>query len=223
MLTYLLYALLFGLILSAGYMAYKTRQEKLQKAQNDQDINQTLRDLGYSPADSAAAVGSTYATGSDEGTTATTPEAASTPPPHTSRDGIEDEPVSTPPPAPKKTTAAQSSPTTAATPVAKPASPSKSGKGVTGAVTPSKNLNADTRGGRYQVRAGSFSVMENARDLLEKVIKMGYQQAEIGKLNGGKFATVVIMRTNDRAKATKIMDQLEAKGIDAFVYDTQRK
>lgn len=221
LLTYLLYALLFGLIFSAGYMAYKTRQEKLQQVQNDQDINQTLRDLGYSPSDSAAATGSTYAGGSDTNTPERT-GSSSTPASVPSRDGIEDEPAA-PAPAAQKPTVKQPAATPAKSAPAPAPAKTSTAKGVSGSATPSKNLNTDARGGRYQVRAGSFGVMENARDLLEKVIKMGYQQAEIGKLNGGKYATVVILRTNDRAKAIKVMDQLEAKGIDAFVYDAQRK
>jgi cell division septation protein DedD len=214
LLTYLLYALLIGLISAAGYLAYKNKQDKAQSAQNEKDVNETLRTLGYAPDDSTAATGSSFATGSDSGAIA--------PSKTISRDGIEDEPVAQPAP----TSAAPKTKPAATRPTAAPAAtaPKTTAKGVGGgAVTPSKNLNADTRGGRYQVRAGSFSVMDNARDLLEKVIKMGYQQAEIGKVNGGKYATVVVMRTNDRAAATKIMDQLEDKGVDAFVFDTKKK
>ena len=217
LLTYLLYALLIGLISAAGYLSYKTKQEKAQKAQDTKDVNETLRTLGYSPEDSTAATGSSYSTGSDTiGGTASIPKTT------VSRDGIEEDATSKPVSAPPITT--QTKPTATTRPAAtKPATPKTSAKGISGSATPSKNLNTDSRGGRYQVRAGSFSVMDNARDLLEKVIKMGYQQAEIGKVNGGKYATVVVMRTNDKSAATKVMDKLEDKGVDAFVYDTKRK
>jgi len=226
LLTYLLYALLIGLISAAGYLAYKTKQEKAQKARDTQDVNETLRTLGYSPEDSTAAGGSSFSTGSDTIGSATVHAKTKV-----TRDGIEeDAPADTRTTTPLATTSTKPAAATATKPAAttrpaatQQAAPKTAAKGISGSATPSKNLNTDARGGRYQVRAGSFSVMANARDLLEKIIKMGYQQAEIGKVNGGKYATVVVMRTNDRTAATKVMDKLEDKGVDAFVFDTKKK
>ncbi len=81
-----------------------------------------------------------------------------------------------------------------------------------------RNVSAG-RSGRYSVRLGSFSSMENARTQLEKAIKLGYPNASIVMTGGGKFPTVVAFRTNDKAEAVRIMDKLEEQGIDALVYD----
>ena len=73
--------------------------------------------------------------------------------------------------------------------------------------------------GRYSVVAGTFSKMEGARTRLEEIIKMGYTNAEIGKIQGGKYAVVVVKRTNNKAEAQQLADKLEDKGVDARVLD----
>lgn len=83
------------------------------------------------------------------------------------------------------------------------------------------SFNAD--GKRYQVRVGTFSTMENALGQIEKLIKLGYRGVEIGKINNGKYVTIIAYRTSDLSLATTIADELEDKGIDALVYDTERK
>lgn len=75
--------------------------------------------------------------------------------------------------------------------------------------------------GRYTVQAGAFSNIEGARERLEAVIRMGYPNAEIGK--SGRYHVVVVMRTNDKAKAIQVNDQLERRGMDAMVRDANRK
>lgn len=217
LLTYILYALLIGLVLAAGYQACRMQQQKKQNAEQEAELQQTLRNLGYADTTST---GSSYVGGSDTSDTAPSPVATPAGAAKANAGGIEDDPTpassaptSKPAPAtPKGATPAQEAPKT-----------SKTTKNATKSTAPSRDLNADTKGGRYQVRVGSFSVMDNARDQLEKVIKMGYQQAEIGKINNGKYATVVVVRTNNLAAATAVADKLEDKGIDALVYDTVRK
>ena len=76
--------------------------------------------------------------------------------------------------------------------------------------------------GRWVVRAGTFSQMDNARDQLEKVIRMGYTNAEISKTSSGK-AAVVVLRTNDKTHAINVADQLERRGLDAAVFDRNKK
>lgn len=209
LLTYLLYALLIGLVLAAGYQACRMQQQKKQAAEQEAELQKTLRNLGY--ADTTASTGSSFVEGTDTATSSVT-LTPSTAPSRASDSGIEDEA-----PASSKQTPTTTTPPTKSTTTAK--TPKTSTKGV----TPSRDLNADSKGGRYQVRVGTFSVMDNARDQLEKVIKMGYQQAEIGKINNGKYATVVVMRTNSLSAATAVADKLEDKGVDALVYDTVRK
>lgn len=71
--------------------------------------------------------------------------------------------------------------------------------------------------GKWEVRAGTFSQMENARDRLEQIIRLGYTNAEIRKTADGK-AAVIVMRTNDKDKASQTVDQLARRGIDAAVF-----
>lgn len=218
LLTLLLYALLLGLVIVGGYKACEMRKEKADLAKQDAEMKKYWSDMGSPAADSGTTGGSTYASGDTSlgrTSTATKPSA----------DGIEpdEQPTATttgktaaPTAAAPKTTA----PTTAAKPTAtkeaaktatpKPAAPKTTAKGA-GAV--------GLGSGRYSVRVGSFSSMENARTQLEKVIRLGYPNATIGKTNGGKFATVVVFRSNNKAAAIRIMDKLEEKGVDALVHD----
>lgn len=211
MLTYLLYALLIGLVLAAGYQACRMQQQKKQAAEQEAELQKTLRNLGY--ADTTASTGSSFVEGTDTAYASGVTASQAPPKSKVSASGIEDDAV----PSGKQT-----SHTTATAP-AKSVTTTKTTKTSAKGVSPSSDLNADTRGGRYQVRVGSFSVMDNARDQLEKVIKMGYHQAEIGKINHGKFATVVVMRSGSLSAATAVADKLEDKGVDALVYDTVRK
>jgi hypothetical protein len=110
--------------------------------------------------------------------------------PSVSKTGIEEEPAK-----PSTTTTAPPKTTT-----------KSSGSGV-------KGLGS----GKWEVRAGTFSQMENARDRLEEVIRMGFPNAEIRKNPDGK-AAVIVMRTNDKNKAIQIVDQLAKRGVDAAVF-----
>lgn len=203
-LTYLLYALLAGLIGVAGYKACQIQKEKadLAKESEDEAFKKQMRDFGYLDEDTT---GSQYA--GDEGI-ATTPAGAATPSESTvNPDGIEDE-------APATTTATPKTPPATNT-APKSATPPKSDDETTTASASEKP--------RYYVSAGSFTKLEAARRQMEKVIKMGYENAEIGYTNRGKFAVVVVMRTNSLSEANKVVDRLEGKGVDANVVDRLRK
>lgn len=212
LLTYLLYAVLATLIIAAGYKACQMQKEKQEKAKAQEVWQETLRKM-YPESDTSAS-GSAYISSEQAGQTTTGTK------PSVSKDGIEDE-VSTPKTTtpggaattsktPATTTTSKTTETTATKP--KSTTTTKGGTTVAGAGT-----------GRWEVRAGTFSYMDGARERLEEVIKMGYTNAEIGKTNNGKYAVVIVMRTNDKARAIQVGDQLERRGVDAFVYDRQRK
>ena len=57
---------------------------------------------------------------------------------------------------------------------------------------------------------------------LEEVIKLGYPNAEISKTSEGK-AAVVVFRSNDKAAAMRVVDKLEDKGVDAAIFDRNKK
>ena len=207
LLTYLLYALLATLLIAAGYKACQMQKEKQLKAQEQQEWQETLRKL-YPETDTTGG-GSAYI-GNDQ----TTQPAKNTP--TTTKDGIEDEPTSASKNTPATTTQQNPGKTTTTT-TTTPTTPPKTTPKSTAAPV------AGAGSGRWEVRAGTFTYKEGARERLEEVIKMGYTNAEIGKTNGGKYAVVVVLRTNNKAKAIQVGDQLEKRGIDAFVYDRNKK
>lgn len=209
LLTYLLYALLAGLIGVAGYKACQMQKEKanLAKESEDEAFKKQMRDMGYLEEDTT---GSQYA--GDENTGAAQPgDAAATSASGSTVNpqGIEDEaPVSTP-----ATTAKEPARTTAPS--------TTSAKGVD--TEPETRASEAGSKPRYYVSAGSFTQLAAARRQMENVIKMGYENAEIGYTNRGKYAVVVVMRTNSLSEANKVLDRLESKGVDANVVDRNRK
>jgi len=210
-LTYLLYVLLAGLIVAAGYKACQIKKDKqLEKEKQEAELQKALNDMGYSASDSTAASGSTYSDKTESTTIGTTAEKTST----SSNSGIEDEQDKTP--AQSTAPAAKSAaPANKTAPAAKSQTAAKSSTTAPKAAT--KGVPASNKNTKFRVQAGSFTKMDGARQRLEEVIKAGYQNAEIGKTNNGKFAVVIVYRTNDRAEAAKVADKLKIKGIDATV------
>lgn len=205
MLTYLLYALLTGLIVVAGYKACQMKNEEARLAQESKEeaFQKQLRDMGYLEEDTT---GSQY--GGDENTDQPVTTPATDDKSTVTTDGIEDEaPVST-------TTTPKTRPVTSppAETTAKGSDPK-----------PADRVDNSVAKPRYYISAGSFTKLASARRQMEKMIQMGYENAEIGYTNGGKFAVVVVKRTNSLSEANKILDKLEAKGIDVNVVDRLRK
>ncbi len=215
LLTYLLYALLGLLIIAAGYKACQMQESKKRQAEEEAELQKTLRDMGY-VQDDTSSTGSSFA-----GDTTTTVTSS----------GIEKEPVATTTTTPKTAPATQTPKTTVTKPVTtvsktttpattKPATSTTT----TAATTTSKGV-AAVKGpgnGRWAVRAGTFSQMEGARRRLEEVIRLGYPNAEISKTTDGK-AAVVVFRSNDKNAAIRVVDKLEEKNIDAAVFDRNKK
>jgi cell division protein FtsN len=205
LLTWLLYALLLGLISLASYKACQMQKEKKQlREQQEAELQQTLRDLGYTSGDTTASQGSTFKESTEK--TGTTPATKAA-----DKNGIEDEPVSSS----TKTTTPPASTNPNVAPPAKTVAPTES----TTAKSPTKTAPAAPKKTKFRVQAGSFTRMAGARERLEQVIKLGYPNAEIAKTNNGKYAVVVVFRTNNKQEAVRIMDQLEAKGVDATVME----
>ena len=72
-------------------------------------------------------------------------------------------------------------------------------------------------GGNYMVVAGSFSQMINAENFVKKLKNQGYDGAEIGKFNAGKYATALAGRFDAQADAQALVAELKAKGIEAYI------
>lgn len=205
LLTYLLYALLATLLLSLGYKACQMQKEKQRVAKEEAEWQETLKKL-YPEGDTTGN-GSAYV--SRDSTTQTTTTPSRTAP------AVREAPKTTSPTTGKPATATRPSATT--------------GTSTTGSTTTPKTPTTSTAkgattvqgvgSGKWEVRAGTFSQMENARDILEKVIQTGYTNAEIKKRSDGK-ATVIVLRTNDKNKATQVAGQLTKRGIEAAVAAT---
>ncbi len=197
LLTYVLYGLLALIIMIAGYYTcQRQKDQKLKKEQDEAELQQTLNNMGYGKTDSASINGSAYI-GADSVKTPSTDATK----PSTNSTGIVNEPSGA---STKPTTGTQkpATPTTTA-----PATPSTTKTSVAGPGT-----------GRWAVRAGTFANMEGARRRLEQVIILGYTKAEISKTKDGK-AAVVVFRSNDKNAAIRVVDKLEAAGVDAAVFD----
>ncbi len=215
LLTYLLYALLIALISIACYKACQMKKDKAEKAQEEAELQKTLRDMGYS-SDSTAS--SSYTGGASDSSTYYTSPAPDA-------NGIVDAPTTSS----SNTTARPTTTTTKSTPAQPSATtPSRSAPSTSTTLTKAGNSStmtaksgvAKVKGpgtGKYSVRAGTFNSREGARSRLEEVIKLGYQTAEVSPTKSGKWA-VVILRSNDRAKASRMVDQLVSKGIDAALF-----
>ncbi len=203
LLTYLLYALLATLLLSLGYKACQMQKEKQRVAKEEAEWQETLKKL-YPEGDTTGN-GSAYV-GRDTATQATQPR--------NSAPVVREEP--------KTSTPSTKTPTTTRTPATTtPPAAGSSTAPKTSTSTTAKGATAvqGVGSGKWEVRAGTFSQMENARDVLEKVIQTGYTNAEIKKRSDGK-ATVVVLRTNDKNKATQVAGQLTKRGIESAVAAT---
>lgn len=71
--------------------------------------------------------------------------------------------------------------------------------------------------GNFLVLAGSFKQKANAEAQVRRLKRMGFDQARVANFNGGALAVALVGRYDDYDEATKLANQVEAKGIDAFV------
>ncbi|MEY3194686.1 MAG: hypothetical protein RIQ78_783 [Bacteroidota bacterium] len=183
-------------LLIASYYAYQKQINKqIKEEQDEAELQQTLRDLGYAQGDTATTTTGSAFVGGD--TTVN-----DVPKPTADQGAIAEKPISNPPPTtlnqPKSKVASKAAPV---------ASSTTTPKGISGPGS-----------GRWAVRAGTFANQEGARRRLEDVIKQGYPNAAIVKTSDGK-AAVVVFRSEDKKAAIRVVDQLEDKGIDAAVFD----
>jgi cell division protein FtsN len=204
LLTYILYAVLFSLVAVAGFKACEMKKEQQLTALEQAKFDQQLRDMDYPEEDIQG--GSSYAGGDiNYDAPAADPKAPA----------AYDQPAA---PAPAKAQSTYDQPAASASAAAYD-QPAASGGG---RVMDYTNT-AEPTDGRYRVVAGSFKIKDNARKQMERIIKIGYADAEVGVYNRGAFAVVVVKRTNSLSEANRIVDDLERRGIDASVIDRERK
>ncbi len=222
-LTVILYLLLAGFVLLAGWKACEIKKQKAFEAREAAASTQS-DDLGYIEDDSTEA--STYAE------KPATYDASY-------KDGSTEKSTKTAVPAPATTTAAApksagiegddtaagrtaEKPVTASTPTKKPtlAKPATSNDDAEdGPKTTAKSAKADPNKGRYWVVAGAFKQMDGARAEMEKLVKLGFTEAAaLPAKKHGAYGYAVAKRANSQADADKILAQVKAKGYkDAYV------
>jgi cell division septation protein DedD len=207
LLTYVLYALLGGLVIVAGQKACKLKEDKAMQAKESSDMSKALQELGYSENDSTGG-GTTH---SDDGTY---------------KDGTAENATKTATGGGEKITNAakngieveeETKPVTSSTTSKSIAAKSEDDD----APSKTKVRDLDSEGSdspKYMVLAGTFTKMDNAREQMETLVKKGFQEAEVGKFNRGKFACAIAKRTNSLSEAKAVMAKLKAKGFkDAIV------
>jgi hypothetical protein len=206
--TYLLYALLGGLILAAGYAVLEQRKKRDQQAAELARDAQLLDSIDRMGAiDTSTAPKSTYTDVKPTTSTTTTPTAA----PKVTKDGIETDAPAAKPTAPATKPVAPVAKTTPTT-----TSSGAPAKLVPKAPTTTKKGLAPTTSGKYLVKVGVFSQVENARAEMERFVKMGYLDAEVVKYQGDKWC-VAAKRTGDKALADRIKGDLDRRGVDSQV------
>lgn len=227
LLTWTLYLLLAGLVLVFGYRACDLKKQQAAKQAEQAEMEQALRDLNYQTETGES---SGVAKSGDLADTKIEPTASSTAAPAGKTTGAEKVAAKT-----EKTTApADAKPVTHSTSEAKPSKfvdrndESAAAKPTTKtAVKPTTSSTPKTTIARsvapskkpaFAVIAGSFSDKKNARNLMESLVKKGFENAEIS--TKGKNFVVITHRTNDRAVADKMADLVrkEPNCASAYVY-----
>lgn len=72
--------------------------------------------------------------------------------------------------------------------------------------------------GKYMVVAGTYRQMINAETELQKLKKLGYNNATIAKFNNSTYASLIVDRFASSSSAYKYMKTLKAKGLDVYVH-----
>ena len=222
--TYLLSGLLGVLILAAGYLALERRKEDARKAEelrrDQEQLERTLSSMSDVNSDTTS--GSAYVSESGKA----------------NKNGIEGDDTPTKPAAKTTTTAKTPATVPAATTAKTPAATAPKTLAPatkTATTTPKSTLtakggttllaaqnSAPVKSGRYLVVTGAFSLVENARGEMEKLVKMGYRDAEVIKYKTNLWR-VVAARSNKTSEAGEYERDLERQGIDAMFVDSYKK
>lgn len=82
---------------------------------------------------------------------------------------------------------------------------------------------ASERSGDYLVLAGSYKVRENADTEVERLQKLGYENAEVSPFNKGAYAVVLVDRFTSANDAQALVKELKAKGVDSYVQEKREE
>ncbi|MBK7869645.1 MAG: SPOR domain-containing protein [Saprospiraceae bacterium] len=90
--------------------------------------------------------------------------------------------------------------------------------------TPASTPTTSSRSaGDYLVLAGAFSVKSNAENEAKRLQKLGFPNAEVSPFNRGKYAAVLVDRFSSESDAKKLVNDLKAKGVEAYVHQQREQ
>lgn len=89
--------------------------------------------------------------------------------------------------------------------------------------TEARPVAASERTGDYLVLAGSYKVRENAETEVQRLRKLGFENAEVSPFNRGAYAVVLVNRFTDISDAQALVKELKAKGIDSYVQEKREE
>ena len=75
-----------------------------------------------------------------------------------------------------------------------------------------------TAQGKYLIVAGNFLVENNASQMVDKLVNLGYNSAEVAVFDYSQYYTVVASRTDDYALASSLSQEIKNKGVDCYVH-----
>ncbi len=76
-------------------------------------------------------------------------------------------------------------------------------------------------GGKYLLLAGSYLIEDNASQMVRKLKKMGYDNAEIVVFDMSQYHSVCAGRFSSRSTAKQESNSLKRKGVDNYVHTKQ--
>ncbi|MCB0639658.1 MAG: SPOR domain-containing protein, partial [Lewinella sp.] len=81
------------------------------------------------------------------------------------------------------------------------------------------NTSTASSGGRYLVIAGTYRQRVNADNMVTRLKRMGYNDAEVELFDHGTYAVVIVNRYSSLSRADQLSTELKNKGVEAFVKD----
>lgn len=104
---------------------------------------------------------------------------------------------------------------TSSTQEAKPATPKPASKPKP---KPAARNTASNSSGKYIAVAGNYLIIDNARNMVQKLQNLGYDGAEYFTFDGSEYYTVGAIRSNDYASVQSSARDLRQRGIDNYIH-----
>jgi len=91
----------------------------------------------------------------------------------------------------------------------------------TESVTHSAPIRQSSSSGKYLLLAGSYLIEDNASQMVRKLKKMGYDNAEVVIFEMSQYHSVCAGRFSSRSAAKQESNSLKRKGVDNYVHTKQ--